>query len=66
MAHGTGALNIDRCRVAINPDVDDPRLGGNGSWHTDNMAKNVYGDYAGDIVGSSVLGRWPANVIHDH
>jgi hypothetical protein len=28
------------------------------------MAKNVYeGGYAGERVGSSVLGRWPANVI---
>jgi site-specific DNA-methyltransferase (adenine-specific) len=30
------------------------------------MAKNVYeGGYAGDRVGSSPLGRWPANFIHD-
>jgi site-specific DNA-methyltransferase (adenine-specific) len=30
------------------------------------MAKNVYeGGYAGERVGSSPLGRWPANVTHD-
>jgi site-specific DNA-methyltransferase (adenine-specific) len=30
------------------------------------MAKNVYeGGYAGERVGSSPIGRWPANVIHD-
>jgi site-specific DNA-methyltransferase (adenine-specific) len=34
-------------------------------WNTGAMAKNVYGDYAGEVVGSSKLGRWPANIIHD-
>ena len=64
--HGTGALNIDGCRVATNPEFDDPRLGGNGSWSSDKMAKNVYeGGYAGERVSSSALGRWPANLIHD-
>ena len=64
--HGTGALNIDGCRIAISPDVDDARLGGAGTWSSDKMAKNVYeGGYAGRRVGSSELGRWPANLIHD-
>ncbi len=63
---GTGAINIDACRVAIDPTVDDPRLGGNGDWSSDKMAKNVYeGGYAGVRVGSSEKGRWPANIIHD-
>lgn len=66
LAHGTGALNIDASRVAIDLAVDDPRLGGKGTWASDKMAKNVYeGGYAGMRVGSSALGRWPANVIHD-
>lgn len=66
LGHGTGALNIDGCRVAIDESVDDPRLGGNGDWSSDKMAKNVYeGGYAGVRVGSSPLGRWPANLIHD-
>ena len=66
MEHGTGALNIDGCRVPTNPEVDDPRLGGAGAWGTGSMAKNVYeGGYAGTVVGSSALGRWPANLIHD-
>jgi len=66
LAHGTGAINVDGCRVEIDPKVDDPRLGGKGDWSSDKMAKNVYeGGYAGERVGSSVLGRWPANVIHD-
>lgn len=64
--HGVGAMNIDACRVEIDTDIDDPRLGGKGTWSTDKMAKNVYeGGYAGIRTGSSELGRWPANVVHD-
>jgi site-specific DNA-methyltransferase (adenine-specific) len=63
--HGTGAVNIDGCRVGLS-DGDDPRLGGKGDWSSDKMAKNVYeGGYAGVRVGSSEKGRWPANVVHD-
>lgn len=66
LAHGTGAINIDACRIEINPEIDDPRLGGVGTWSTDKMAKTVYaGGYRGERVGSSLLGRWPANVAHD-
>jgi DNA modification methylase len=66
LEHGTGGLNVDGCRVATDLAVDDPRLGGAGTWSSDKMAKNVYeGGYAGDRVGSSPLGRWPANFIHD-
>lgn len=66
LLHGTAGLNIDASRIAINPDVDGSRLGGNGSWGTENAAKNVYeGGYAGERVESSPLGRWPANFIHD-
>ncbi|MCA6229829.1 MAG: site-specific DNA-methyltransferase [Phenylobacterium sp.] len=64
--YGTGALNIDGCRMATDPAVDDPRLGGAGTWSTAKMAKNVYaGGFAGERHGSSQLGRWPANLIHD-
>ncbi|MBU2760334.1 site-specific DNA-methyltransferase [Acidithiobacillus sp. RW2] len=62
---GCGAMNIDRSRIAIQPD-DDPRLGGKGAWRTDAMAKTVYeGGYTGELIGSSTLGRWPANVMLD-
>jgi len=64
--HGTGGINIDATRIPINPEVDDPRLGGKGTWKTDGMAKNVYaGGYAGLDNGSSPLGRFPSNFVHD-
>ncbi len=65
LKHDTGGLNIDACRLPIDPELDDHRLGGKGEWSTASMAKNVYGDYAGINVGSSPLGRFPANTIHD-
>jgi len=62
--YGTGGINIDDCRIELS-EGDDPRLGGKGTWKTDRMAKNVYGDYEGRENGSSELGRFPANVMHD-
>ena len=64
LKHGTGGINIDECRVELS-EGDDPRLGGKGTWKTDKMANNVYGDYEGKESGSSELGRFPANVMHD-
>lgn len=61
-----GAMNIDACRVPINPEVDDPRLGGKGTWSTSKATKNIYeGGYKGERVSSSELGRFPPNVIFD-
>lgn len=65
LEHGTAAMNIDACRVPIDEEFDDPRLGGKGTWGTSNMAKTVYGDYKGIRVGSSPIGRYPPNLIHD-
>lgn len=65
LKYGTGGINIDGCRVGLH-DGDDARLGGNGSFKTDKSAKNVYSvGYVGDEIKSSILGRFPANVIHD-
>lgn len=57
---GTGAINIDGCRVAT---VDDL----NGGAYSDTERKNKFfkglGAGAGEYVQPS--GRWPANLIHD-
>jgi site-specific DNA-methyltransferase (adenine-specific) len=60
-AHGTGALNIDGCRVASGDgDYDHP---GN-SGIVDNC--NVYGDFSHKNQSKPhTSGRWPANVVHD-
>lgn len=63
---GVAGYNIDGCRLAINPEVDDPRLGGKGSWSSDKAAKNVYeGGYGGERISSHSGGRWPPNVVMD-
>lgn len=68
--HGTGALNIDGCRVHVEPGGrplrevapprDDVQYGGNA------LAGRVDGSLASSkAAGSTDLGRWPANLIHD-
>ena len=53
LAHGTGALNIDGCRV------------GTESTSRKNYASIGYGGSNGTFESGSDSGRWPANVIHD-
>lgn len=57
LAHGTGAINIDGCRVGnelrFNPPTTKSKTVAMGSFENCNGA------------GSHVEGRWPANVIHD-
>ncbi len=66
LKYGTGALNIDGCRIPLQETGEDSRLGGKGDWSTDKAAKNVYnGGYDGKRISSSKLGRFPANLIHD-
>lgn len=56
LAHGTGALNIDGCRVEGPGGTkwEKPR---GGIWSTDS-------DATANLV-QNALGRWPANLIHD-
>lgn len=61
LAHGTGALNIDNCRVNPGEYVSG---GGNGKGNY------KYGDAANytserSRVEPHTAGRWPANLIHD-
>lgn len=60
LEHGTGALNIDGCRVAA--DVDDIAAGGAGGMPRRNSDETRG---TGIVRPASDLGRWPANVIHD-
>ena len=56
LAHGTGAINVDACRVGteavtINTWNDGAKPFGGGAGH--------------EYTGRTVHGRWPANLIHD-
>jgi len=60
LAHGTGALNIDGCRVEIN--------GPAGTWGAKQSASVGYGwgsEASGFATQQHAAGRWPANLIHD-
>lgn len=59
LTHGTGAINVDGCRVPADDNVKFERAPGNVS--RENWRK-------GTCVGAAIptdQGRWPANLIHD-
>ena len=65
LKHGTGAVNIDGCRVPgeTRPLIvpGDVRLGVGTS-----LSGSVDGSlHSGVVAGTSDIGRWPANLIHD-
>lgn len=63
LLHGTGALNIDGCRVAT-----DEEISNHGHSAESGKSKSAFGDFAGIAPFQSdgqKLGRWPANLIHD-
>lgn len=58
LAHGTGALNIDRCRVAGKLDGDPNRF-----------AKTTGGEFVAAFHAPPVVrseGRWPPNILLSH
>jgi len=66
LEHGTGALNIDGCRVGW-PGDKVPEIG-TPAWGGPNKKSTAVPGQDGDTVervGPSELGRWPANIIHD-
>ena len=61
LAHGTGALNIEACRIGTQKEVP-----ASPSRHLDTLTHGKYGAEDGTAGGFNPnLGRWPANVIHD-
>lgn len=60
LMHGTGALNIDGCRVSSERDrpmIVSDRRHGNGVYRD--------GLQGSRCDGTTDIGRWPANLIHD-
>jgi site-specific DNA-methyltransferase (adenine-specific) len=64
---GVCGFNIDECRIELQKEGEDSRLGGRGSWKTDKGMKKVYGGgLAGNEISSSSKGRFPSNTILTH
>jgi site-specific DNA-methyltransferase (adenine-specific) len=71
LKHGTGAINVDGCRVEVDP--NDPNIihtesrGGTATKFTGTAYNN--GKAGGELGRGPTLqhpaGRWPANLIHD-
>jgi len=65
LAHGTGALNVDGCRVGTEGAT---KRGGQAEYpRNDNGTedRSVCWARTGHAIESVPLGRWPANLIHD-
>jgi DNA modification methylase len=74
LAHGTGALNIDGCRVPNNGEIiaaglSDPanRKGvvGTDLGFTAASAERFQSAQIASLERANRMGRWPANVVHD-
>lgn len=68
LEHGTGALNIDRCRIETNEDLNGGAYAKGGRQSVSESLRqgggmNAIGASAGEYVQPP--GRWPANLIHD-
>jgi len=62
LEHGTGALNIDGCRVNTGEDTRREKSG----WQDNGYCGGKYDSEKYDAFESrEQQGRWPANVIHD-
>jgi site-specific DNA-methyltransferase (adenine-specific) len=61
LAHGTGAMNIDGCRVEGAPRTTHAE--GNRIGNRDDATSQVWG--ADGVTYAGASGRWPANIIHD-
>lgn len=65
LEYGTGALNIDGCRVSVSDGDDIYAKNPNTKGGFGHAGASVYGDSHGAPVYNPAAGRWPANVIHD-
>ena len=67
LEHGTGALNIDGCRVEYEDDCRLLKGGSYGGNRTGAAGTSVFGTGDNEVSyqGGVPEGRWPANLIHD-
>lgn len=71
LEHGTGALNIDGCRVATSDSLNGGRIstksdGWDRPWkHDPEAVAAAHERGAAAVAKAEALGRWPANVVLD-
>ena len=59
LAHGTGGLNIDGCRIGSDIVGWGGKGAGGNTWNEENNGLGKDGD------ARPAVGRWPANLVHD-
>jgi site-specific DNA-methyltransferase (adenine-specific) len=65
LAHGTGALNIDACRVEVLDDDYARNCSGDRGHGGTRSAAQAGATNLHTGGGSAAAGRWPANLVHD-
>jgi len=68
LQHGTGALNVDGCRVAFAGDADEQESKAknqHAAFGSGPVKRNVCSDHDAPRANYSAPGRFPANLIHD-
>lgn len=69
LAHGTGAINIDACRIETTENLNGGAYAKEGGRSESQSLRGASGmNVAGKTVGKDFEqpeGRWPANLIHD-
>jgi len=61
LRYGTGAINVDGCRVQ----TDEELRRAVGGWQTEYVGGEQKPINTFDLYPDGILGRWPANVLHD-
>ena len=62
LAHGTGAINVDKCRVEAGE--GRPLIDGYSKTNARNWGNGTISG-GSKAIGQTTRGRWPANLIHD-
>jgi len=69
LTHGTGAINVDGCRVGTEQTVTQAKKGMYGAGSVEKMREQGFRPYHIDNRDqpekTNPSGRWPANLIHD-
>jgi len=66
LAHGTGAINVDGCRVGTDgEDVTTHKQGADAASKDGKVYRKFAGMASTHQTDGQKLGRWPANFIHD-
>jgi site-specific DNA-methyltransferase (adenine-specific) len=65
LAHGTGGINVDGCRVATDERIAAHYGTGGGAGHTTGKFNQPYQRGDANAENTHTMGRWPANLIYD-